>query len=288
VSDFSVRFTYFAQLMRLDRLVGVWLLLAPALCGLLFASPQHLPWKMLLVFSAGAFLMRSAGCVINDLADRDLDGFVARTASRPLASGRVSVMQALGLLLVLLLLSAALLFFLNFKTILLAIFALPIVVIYPFCKRFMPCPQAVLGIAFAWPILLAYSAVQAKFTLATWLLFAGVWAWVVAYDTAYAMSDRADDLKVGIKSSAIWFGRYERIFIVILNCISLLCFVAAGLSVGLNKLYFIGIVFMFILFANTWRMIWRRDAKLCFAAFQQNIYIGLLWFVAIIFGLHFL
>ena len=161
--------------------------------------------------------MRSAGCVINDIADKDLDGFVARTANRPLASGSMRLRTAFILLAALLLAAASLLWFLNLETILLALGALLIVLIYPFCKRFMPCPQAVLGLAFAWPILLAFSSVGAHFSVATWLWFAGTWAWVMAYDTAYAMADRRDDLRIGIKSSAIWFGRFDRVFIVLLN-----------------------------------------------------------------------
>jgi 4-hydroxybenzoate polyprenyltransferase len=284
VSVFSEKLSALAQLARWDRLVGVWLLLAPAVCGLVLAGAGRPDVKLLVIFTIGAVLMRSAGCVANDLADRNLDGFVARTAMRPLAIGSVSVSAALVLLFILLLAAASLLYFLNLKTILLALAVLPVVLLYPFCKRFMPCPQAVLAIAFAWPVLLAFSAQGATFTLSTWLWFAGVWAWVVAYDTAYAMADRSDDVRVGIKSSAILFGKYDRVFVLALNLITLVCFGLAATLQNLHNAFFLGWLMMLLLFINGWRQIWQRDPEQCFAAFKQNIWIGLAWFVAVVLG----
>ena len=278
------KFRPLAQLARWDRLVGVWLLLAPAATGLVLATNGQPPLYLCVIFALGAFLMRSAGCVLNDLVDKDLDGFVARTAGRPLAVGSLSVLSALLLLAVLLSLAASLLWFLNIKTMLLAMVALLLVAVYPFCKRFMPCPQAVLGLAFAWPILLAYTAVGAEISGLSWLWFAGVWAWVMAYDTKYAMSDRKDDLRVGIKSSAIWFGSYDRIFIIILNLLTLTCFTLAGILQRLHLAYFIGLLLVSLLFVAGWRQIWQRDPERCFAAFKQNIFVGLVWLVAVVLG----
>ena len=232
----------------MDRPVGTLLLLWPTL-GALWAASGAIPTPTLIViFTLGTFLMRSAGCVANDMADRNLDGHVSRTKDRPLASGALSIKEATGALAVLLLLSAATLLFLNHFTKLLSLVGLLIAMTYPFFKRFTYLPQVPLGAAFSWGIIMAYSAVQQSVPTTAWLLFIGSILWIVAYDTLYAMVDREDDLKVGIRSTAILFGNGDRLAIFALQCAALWVFWMFGQQSGYQLFYYLGLAAMGLLF----------------------------------------
>lgn len=218
------------QLARLDKPIGSLLLLWPTLWSLWLAAGGWPGWQLLVVFVAGVWLMRSAGCVINDYADRHVDGHVKRTAARPLPAGRLGGRQALAFFGVLVLAAFALVLTLNRYTILLSLVGLLLAVVYPFMKRITHLPQLVLGLAFSWAIPMAWAAVQGQLGPVTWLLFLANALWTVAYDTYYAMVDRDDDLRIGVKSTAILFGRHDRHIIVALQAAMLLAL--AGRLVG--------------------------------------------------------
>jgi len=217
-----------AELIRLPNQTGTFLLMLPTLWALLLASRGHPDPLLLAVFAAGSFVMRSAGGILNDAADRQLDRHVQRTRSRPLASGRLSMRAALSVLGVLLAAAGSLLVFLNRLTLLLSPIALLLAALYPFAKRILPIPQAVLGVAFGWGVLMAWAAARGVLELQAWLLFAGTVAWAIAYDTIYALQDQADDQRVGIKSSALLFGRRTWLAVAASAGLMLLCLAAAG------------------------------------------------------------
>jgi len=264
------------QLMRLDRPVGIWLLLWPTLWALWLAADGWPSLTLIAVFTLGTVVMRSAGCVINDFADRDFDPQVERTRNRPLAAGRVSSRQALTLFVGLCLLALLLAWPLNRLALLLSIPAVALAASYPFAKRYHALPQAHLGIAFSWGIPMAFAAVngQVDWPLAG-LLSAANLCWVIAYDTLYAMVDRNDDLKAGVKSSAILFGRYDLMIISALTAIAIILLGLAGMWRGLGSAYFVGLA------AATGvviRELWRardRSREACFRAFVNNHRFGL-------------
>lgn len=263
------------QLTRADKPVGIYLLLWPTLWAL-FLAAQGIPnWTILLVFVAGVALMRSAGCVINDYADRGVDGCVERTAQRPLVTGAVSEKQALGLFAVLVLLSFLLVLTLNWQTILLSAVALILAACYPFMKRYTHLPQVVLGAAFGWAIPMACMAVTERVPGWGWALFAANMLWTVAYDTQYAMVDRDDDAKIGVKSTALLFGQYDRLVIGLLQVSTLLVLAAIGHYLGLHWPYFIALLVVTGLFVYQQKLIWRRTRQECFKAFLNNNYVGL-------------
>ena len=264
--------------MRLDRPVGTLLLLWPTLGALVIASRGVPSIDLIVIFTLGTFLMRSAGCVINDYFDRELDGHVKRTVSRPLATGELSSRQALILFAVLVAASAVLLVFLNRFTQVLAVGGLAIAVSYPLMKRLTYLPQVVLGAAFSWGLLMAYSAVQNALPSHAWLLFLGSLCWIVAYDTLYAMVDRDDDLKVGIKSTAILFGPYDRAMVGTLQGMALLAFALFGVQDEVSWPYYLGLLAMALLFAYQQYIIRHRDRDACFAAFANNIWAGFFFF----------
>src|SRR5690554_3638454 len=203
------RYDAYRALMRMDKPIGTWLLLWPTFWALLIAGSGDPSVRLVAVFAAGVFLMRSAGCVINDFADRKLDGHVSRTQDRPLATGAVSTAEALLLFAVLVLLAFLLVLSLNWLTVSLSVIALILASAYPFAKRFTHLPQVLLGAAFSMAIPMAFAAVEYRLPLIAWVLFAANVVWTVAYDTEYAMADRADDKRIGIKSTAILFGRFD-------------------------------------------------------------------------------
>lgn len=263
------------QLTRADKPVGIYLLLWPTLWAL-FLAAQGIPnWTILLVFVAGVALMRSAGCVINDYADRGVDGCVERTAQRPLVTGAVSEKQALGLFAVLVLLSFLLVLTLNWQTILLSAVALILAACYPFMKRYTHLPQVVLGAAFGWAIPMACMAVTERVPGWGWALFAANMLWTVAYDTQYAMVDRDDDAKIGVKSTALLFGQYDRLVIGLLQVSTLLVLAAIGHYLGLHWPYSIALLVVTGLFVYQQKLIWRRTRQECFKAFLNNNYVGL-------------
>lgn len=271
----------FHRLMRTDKPIGALLLLWPTLWALWVATPGVPPLWILLVFVAGVWLMRAAGCVVNDYADRKFDGHVKRTANRPLPSGAVTEKEARGLFVVLVLVAFALVLTLNIMTILLSVAALALAWIYPFMKRYTHLPQVVLGAAFGWSIPMAFSAVSESVPLSCWIMFLANILWAVAYDTQYAMVDRDDDVKIGIKSTAILFGRHDKLIIGILQVAVLALMTAIGWINGLGWSYYAAVVVAGALFVYQQMLIAGRDRDACFKAFLNNNYVGLVLFLGL-------
>ncbi len=276
------RWQVWAQLMRLDKPVGIYLLLWPTLWALWFAAGGLPPLLLLAVFVAGTVLMRSAGCVINDLADRNFDGHVERTRQRPLAAGRATAREALILFVVLALLSLAVAAPLNAAALRLTVPAIVLAASYPFAKRFHSLPQAHLGIAFSWGIPMAFAAVNGAvdWPMATLLMTANL-CWVIAYDTLYAMVDRDDDLRIGVKSSAILFGAADRLIVGLLQAAALALLAFAGWRVGLGWPYHAGLLLAALFAAHQLWQVRRRERAACFAAFLGNNRIGALVFLGL-------
>lgn len=268
----------YLKLARFDRPVGTLLLLWPTLAALWIASDGMPTIGLLVVFTLGTVLMRAAGCVVNDIADRRLDGHVARTQARPLAQGRIATRNAVAFFAALALLAAILLIFLNPLTRWLAVAGLAIAVIYPFMKRWTYLPQVILGAAFSWGLVMAFSAVQGQVPAEAWLLFVASLMWIVAYDTMYAMVDRDDDLKIGIKSTAILFGTADRVMIGILQLSVLVALSLLGDQLGYGYAYFLGISVAAVLFAYQQYLIRDRDPSHCFSAFANNVWVGVALF----------
>lgn len=276
------RLKYYAQLVRLDRPIGIYLLLWPTLWALWIASEGRPSLSLVIIFVLGVVLMRSAGCAINDYADRDIDPHVERTRNRPLAAGNISAKEALTVCLVLCLTAFVLVLQLNPKTIILSLGAVLLALTYPFMKRIHSLPQAHLGAAFAWGIPMAFTAMTNEWPpLVAWVLFVASLCWTVAYDTMYAMSDREDDLKIGVKSSAIFFGKHDKLIIGILQVLTLALLVWVGQLAHLGVLYYLGLIIAagFALYEQY--LIKDRDRVLCFKAFLNNNGFGLAVFVGI-------
>ena len=271
----------YERLMRLDKPIGILLLLWPTLWALWIASRGVPDWITLLIFVTGTVLMRSAGCVMNDIADRKYDGLVERTKNRPLATGEVSLKEAYGLAILLALLAFCLVLLFNKTTILLSFAALFLAFTYPFTKRFLAIPQAYLGVAFGFGIPMAFAAVNDYIPPLAWVLLAANVFWAIAYDTEYAMVDRNDDLKIGIKSSAIFFGKYDVIAVTVCFAIVLGLLAYIGLFLGYGKLYFIGLAAALLLACRQYTLIKNRDIANCFKAFLHNNWIGLAIFIGI-------
>ncbi|HZR35955.1 MAG TPA: 4-hydroxybenzoate octaprenyltransferase [Nevskia sp.] len=261
----------YALLMRLDRPIGIWLLLWPTLWALWFAAGGVPPLDLLAVFAAGTALMRSAGCVINDFADRGFDPHVERTKNRPIAAGRVSPRAALLLFAGLCLAALAVASRLNAAALWLSLPAVALAASYPFAKRFHSLPQAHLGIAFSWGIPMAYAALRGAVPWAdAGLLMAANLCWVIAYDTYYAMSDREDDLKIGVKSSAILFGRHDRLIIGLLHAAALLLLAWIGARAGRGPAYWLGLAAAAACAVREQRLTRGRGRGPCFEAFLDN------------------
>ncbi|AZQ13151.1 4-hydroxybenzoate octaprenyltransferase [Shewanella khirikhana] len=281
MSKLAQKWDAYSRLMRLDRPIGTLLLLWPCLMALLLAAGGMPDIKVLLVFVIGVVVMRACGCIINDYADRDLDGHVARTKSRPLASGEVSVREAIILFVALGLFAFGLVLMLNPLVVKLSVVGIILTVIYPFTKRWTNMPQMFLGVVWSWSIPMAYAAQTGEVPASAWWLFAANWFWTVAYDTMYAMVDRDDDLKVGIKSTAILFGRFDREIIGLFQLAALGCFIAAGWSADRGLLYALGIATFIGFSVYQQRLIHGRDRADCFKAFLNNNYAGLTLFLAL-------
>ncbi|MER0127230.1 4-hydroxybenzoate octaprenyltransferase [Franconibacter daqui] len=269
------------RLMRTDKPIGALLLLWPTLWALWVATPGVPPLWILAVFVAGVWLMRAAGCVVNDYADRKFDGHVKRTANRPLPSGAVTEREAKNLFVVLVLISFALVLTLNLMTILLSVAALALAWMYPFMKRYTYLPQVVLGAAFGWSIPMAFAAVSETVPLSCWLMFLANICWAVAYDTEYAMVDRDDDVKIGVKSTAILFGQYDKLIIGLLQIAVLALMIAIGWLNGLGGAFYASVVVAGALFVYQQKIIAGRDRDACFKAFLNNNYVGLALFVGL-------
>lgn len=273
----------YVELMRLHKPVGIWLLLWPVCWSLWMAAEGLPPLDLLLIFVAGTVVMRSAGCVINDIADRHIDPHVARTAQRPLAAGRVRTSEALRLFVGLCLLALGLVMMTNRATVLLAIPAALLAASYPFAKRFHHLPQAHLGIAFAWGIPMAQTAVTGS---VDWglcgLLMAASVCWTLAYDTYYAMADREEDLRIGVRSSAILFGRWDRVMTAALQTLSVLLLAAVGVYADLHWPFALGLVAASVAAVRVQWLIREREATRCLQAFLESHYFGLLVLIGLV------
>ena len=272
----------YERLMRLDKPIGILLLLWPTLWALWIASRGIPDWITLLIFVTGTVLMRSAGCVMNDIADRKYDGLVERTKNRPLATGEVSLKESCLLAVGLSLLAFCLVWQFNKTTILLSFAALFLAATYPFTKRFLAIPQAYLGVAFGFGIPMAFAAVNDTIPPLAWVLLAANVCWAIAYDTEYAMVDRADDVKIGIKSSAIFFGQYDVIAVIVCYAIMLGLLAYIGRLLGFGKFYFTGLAAALGLVLWQYQLIKKRAKADCFKAFLANNWIGLVIFMGFV------
>ncbi len=276
------RLDLYEKLMRLDKPVGTLLLLWPTLWGLWFAARGHPDWMLVWIFCLGTLLMRSAGCVINDYADRDFDPHVERTRERPLAARRVSTREAMVLAATLTFFAGLLILPLNHLVWGLAVVAVFLAVSYPFTKRFFALPQAYLGIAFGFGIPMAFAAVREDVpVVAWWLLLANVF-WVIAYDTEYAMVDREDDLKIGIRTSAITFGRFDVAAVMMSYASALGIFAAVGYWQGLGRFFQAGVVVALMIAMYHFTLIRGRERANCFKAFRHNNWIGAALFAGLV------
>ena len=265
----------YGLLMRVDKPIGILLLLWPTWWALWIAGEGFPDLLVFIVFTAGVFLMRSAGCVINDYADRNIDGQIERTKNRPLAQKRVKPKEALLLFAGLALTAFILVLFMNTKTIAMSFIGVLLAASYPFMKRFTHLPQLVLGVAFAWSIPMAFAAQTNTVPLAAWLLFIATVCWTIAYDTMYAMVDREDDLKAGVKSTAILFGKRDKLIIGMLQATTLLLLFIVGIYLELSSLYYIGLLVAVGLSVYQQMLIKQRNEKKCFVAFLNNNWFGL-------------
>jgi 4-hydroxybenzoate polyprenyltransferase len=275
------RLDTYERLMRLDKPIGILLLLWPTLWALWISSNGNPDWLILWIFALGTVLMRSAGCVMNDYADRKFDAHVERTKSRPLATGEVGPREALVLAGVLSLLAFGLVLLLNKLTILLSVCALFLAMTYPYTKRFISIPQAYLGVAFGFGIPMAFAAHNGTVPPLAWVLLAANIFWAVAYDTEYAMVDRDDDAKIGIRSSALFFGRYD--VAAVMGCYAVVLGILAwvGMEVGLHWPYYVGLVVAGVIAAYHYTLIRGRERAACFRAFLHNNWLGAVIFVGL-------
>ena len=276
------RLAAYALLVRLNRPIGILLLLWPTLWALWIAGAGNPPWEVVLIFSLGVVLMRSAGCAINDFADRHIDGRVERTRERPLATGLVRPREAVAVFLLLSLIAFGLVLLLDWQTVALSTVAVALAALYPFMKRYTHLPQLVLGAAFGWAVPMAFSAVTGAVPLLAWLLFAATLTWALVYDTEYAMVDRDDDLKIGVKSTAILFGRHDRLIIGLLQLLMLGLLAAVGRLAGLGLFYYAALAGAAAM--GIWQQYLIRDRQPagCFKAFLNNNGFGMLIFVGLL------
>lgn len=279
--DWQQKLLACGQLMRVNKPIGTYLVLWPTLISLWIAAQGTPSLSLLFIFCLGTFLMRSAGCVINDFADRKIDGHVKRTAQRPLPGGRISTKEALVLFFVLLTGAFILVLFTNSLTVWLSFGGVALAASYPFMKRYTHLPQVVLGMAFAWAIPMAFSATLNDIPPIAWLIYTATMLWTVAYDTMYAMVDRDDDIKIGVKSTAILFGDMDKVIIGTLQLLTLIIFIMVGLKLGLSVGFYLGLTVMAGLFVYQQYLIKDRQREACFSAFLNNNYAGLALFIGV-------
>ncbi len=282
MSSVRERLPDFISLMRFNKPIGTLLLLWPTLWALWLAAEGVPSFKNLLVFILGVFLMRAAGCVINDFADRKVDGHVARTRHRPMATGAVTTKEALMLFVGLCVISFLLVLLTNELTIQLAFVGVALAFCYPFMKRYTHLPQLVLGAAFAWSIPMAFAAETGTLLPELWTLYAAVILWTIAYDTFYAMVDRDDDLKIGIKSTAILFGDMDIAITATLQVLVVIALLMIGMNFGRGLWFFLGLAVAALLFLYQQFLIRNRDREGCFKAFLNNNYVGAAIFIGLV------
>lgn len=279
------RIVAYAHLIRLDKPIGTLLLLWPTLWALWLASGGFPEWHLLIIFTLGTFLMRSAGCAINDYADQDFDRYVLRTKDRPITSGKISGKEALMVAGALALVAFLLIQPLNALTKELSFFALAVAILYPFTKRFFAIPQAILGIAFGFGIPMAYAAVLDFIPLEAWVLFIGNIFWAIAYDTAYAMVDRDDDLRLGLRTSAITFGRFDVIAIALSYSVLFLSQIWVAQLANLSNYFWVGWFLALACAVYHLKLVSTRKREECFKAFRHNNWLGGFLFLGILLGL---
>lgn len=272
----------FVELMRLDKPIGIYLLLWPTAWALWIAGDGKPGLRLTLIFFCGVILMRSAGCAINDFADRHFDGQVARTKNRPLVTGRLRSWEALVCAAVLVIIAFILVLQVNTLTVYWSMGALAIASIYPFMKRYTHLPQVVLGAAFAWSIPMAFSAQQNLVPDEAWLIYIATVLWTIAYDTMYAMADRADDLKAGIKSTAILFGDADKLIIAMLQALSLCSLVLLASKLELSFYFYISVFCAGLLFIYQQFLIKNREPEQCLKAFKNNHWVGAIIFLGLV------
>ena len=272
----------YAKLMRIDKPIGFLLLLWPTMTSLWMAADGRPRLDLIIIFTLGTFIMRSAGCVINDFADRKFDGLVKRTQERPLATGIISNRAALILFFLLCVCGGTLLIFLNNLTQTLALFALFVAILYPFTKRWTNLPQFILGIAFSWGIPMAWAASTGSLSTVPWVFFSTCLIWIVAYDTLYAMVDREDDRLIGVKSSALFFGEKTHFVIGFLQGLTILGFLILGWVLDYGSSYILGVLGCFLLFLYQHKLISSRSREDYFKAFLNNNWVGLSLFAGTI------
>ncbi|MCP4697157.1 MAG: 4-hydroxybenzoate octaprenyltransferase [Gammaproteobacteria bacterium] len=273
------RLYQYALLMRLHRPIGIYLLLWPTLWALWIAGEGRPDIKVAVVFVLGVIVMRSAGCVINDYADRRIDPHVSRTKDRPIAAGRVSSREALKLFAGLCLIAFGLVLLMNLLTIYLSVAALALAIVYPFMKRYTQLPQLFLGAAFAWAAPMAFAAQTGHVPAPAWLLFSAALLWTAAYDTMYAMADRADDIRIGVKSTAILFGRADKLIIALLQTAVLCLLFLIGRQAGLGAIYIASLAAAAVFAGYQQSLIRNREPSRCLRAFLNNQ-----WFGAVVFA----
>jgi len=276
------RLTQYAVLMRLDRPIGTYLLLWPALWALWIASHGKPDPLVLFVFVVGTFLMRSAGCAMNDFADRNIDAHVQRTRQRPLATGQVSASEAVMIFILLSLAAFGLVLLLNRLTLYLSFAGVVLAALYPFSKRYTNLPQVVLGMAFGWAVPMAFAAQTNSLPKEAWLVYVITVVWAVIYDTMYAMVDREDDLKIGVKSTAILFGEADKLILFILQLMMFAGLYLLGKQVGLGKAYYLGVGVAALLALYQQWLIRHREPDKCFRAFLNNHWLGMVLFIGIL------
>jgi len=280
------RLIQYAYLMRLDRPIGIYLLLWPTLWALWIAGEGSPDLLVVFVFAAGVTLMRSAGCVINDYADRNFDPHVERTKNRPIAAGRVKPKEALALFAMLCLLAFGLVLLMNRLTILLSLVGVVLAATYPFMKRYTHLPQVYLGAAFGWAVPMAFAAQTGAVPREAWLLFVATVLWATAYDTMYGMVDREDDMKIGVKSTAILFGESDRLIIAVIQLLLMGALFLAGQGAELGGYYYFGLMMAGGLVFYQQYLIRNREPGQCFKAFLNNNWFGAVVFAGIV--LHYL
>ncbi|OAJ70460.1 4-hydroxybenzoate polyprenyltransferase [Methylobacillus sp. MM3] len=281
MKNVMARLDAYERLMRLDKPIGILLLLWPTLWALWISSNGHPDWLIVWIFMLGTVLMRSAGCVMNDYADRKFDAHVERTRSRPLATGEVSPREALVLAGVLSLLAFGLVLLLNKLTVLLSVCALFLAMTYPYTKRFISIPQAYLGVAFGFGIPMAFAAHNGTIPPLAWALLAANIFWAVAYDTEYAMVDRDDDIKIGIRSSALFFGRYDIAAVMACYVVMLGILAWVGMEVRLHWPYYVGLAMASVIALYHYTLIRARERGACFKAFLHNNWLGAVIFAGL-------
>lgn len=275
------RLIQYLYLMRLNQPIGILLLLWPTLWGLCLASSGKPDKKILFIFLSGVIIMRSAGCIINDLIDRRFDAEVTRTRARPLVSGQVSSLEAIFLASILLMSAGCLVMLCNALTIQLAFIGAGLTIIYPFMKRFTYLPQVGLGVTFTWGLPMAFAACTGKVESSAWFLYATCILWPVIYDTMYAMVDREDDLKIGVKSTAILFNHHDVFIISSLQILFILMLILSGKMFHLNSFYYLSLLISAMFFTYQYQLIKERDRQKCFKAFLNNNWIGCTIFIGI-------